>query len=151
MCIHFMFALEFVMSEKIATYFLNSEYQFRNKLPNNHNIDCVHTDQRNDILLPQSITICYRALPLMYMSNNGFYLATSISFGTIDKSYRKVKDGLVFGVWDLAYWLGIKHHQNESIFWMSMGDNLVQDLHGTIFLARYTQEGKLKKSMNYVK
>ena len=126
--IHLIYALNLAVSEQVTSYFLNSEYKFRNDLPNDHTIDCVHTDHQNDIHLSQSITLCYRTLPITYTDNNGFYLATSISFGTIDKSYRKLKDGLVFGVWDLAYWLGIRREQNGSVVWVPMGDNLIQDL-----------------------
>ena len=89
-----------VVSEKVATYFLNSNYTFRDHFPNNPNIDCVHTDDQNVILLTQSITVCYRSLPFLYTGNNGFYLATSISF---DNQFKQFENGFVLGVWDSAY------------------------------------------------
>ena len=124
-----MVTLDIVMSEKVTTFFLNSDYDFRNHLPNNQDIDCVHTDYQNILLLAESITVCYRSLPFMYTSNSGFYLATSLSFGTIDNQYRRVQNGFVFGVWDSAYWIGTRHHTNESMIWVTMGDNLIKDLH----------------------
>ena len=76
--INLVVTLNIVVSEKVATYFLNSDYTFLNHLPNNQKIDCVHTDHQNVILLTQSITVCYRSLPFLYTGNNGFYLATQV-------------------------------------------------------------------------
>ena len=121
------FLVTFSEEDELTTYFLNTDYSFRNNLPNSPDITCLHTDPTNILPLPKEITFCYRSLPLVYMGI-GYFWSTVSSFGTISRDGRKIDNGYLFGVWETGYWLGVRNQTDQSIGWISLGENIKRNV-----------------------
>ena len=120
------------LSEKLTTYFLNSEETFRNPLPDDSaDIECVHTDVTNTIPLSSKITICYRMQPMRYiltMNELNEPWATIMSFGTIRDDFKALDEGIVIGAWEDEIWFGLKNKTQKSYLWQSLGKNFMHDV-----------------------
>ena len=95
-------------SERITTYFLNSDYSLYNPLPSD-------------------ITLCYRLQPMMY---NGidYYWPTIIGFGNIRSDFSDMDEAFAFGNFESGPWIGVKNRTNTNYAWVSLGPNFMHDV-----------------------
>ena len=114
-------------SERITTYFLNSDYSLYNPLPSD-------------------ITLCYRLQPMMY---NGidYYWPTIIGFGNIRSDFTDMDEGFAFGTWESGPWMGVKNRTNTNYAWVSLGPKFMHDVqiwrHTCLSMNFYTGHVKL--------
>ena len=100
------------LSEKLSTYFLNSEDKFRNPFPDDSpDIECLQTEVTNTIPLSSKMTICYRMQPMRYTVTKKFPLepwSTIVSFGTIRNDFKGLVEGIAIGAWEDDICFGLK-------------------------------------------
>ena len=139
------------LSEKLSTYFLNSEDKFRNPFPDDSpDIECLQTEVTNTIPLSSKMTICYRMQPMRYTVTKKFPLepwSTIVSFGTIRNDFKGLVEGIAIGAWEDEIWFGTKNRTNKSYKWLSLGKNFMRDVqiwrHTCISIDFETQDIKL--------
>ena len=115
-------------SEKIVTYFLNSEFDYRAyQDEDDPNIECVHTDPRTVIPLPGQVTICYRSNTIMYTNYEDPFISF-VGLGTIKPDFLNVVEGVAFGIWKYGPWVGFNYESFHTFDWFPLGEINLPDL-----------------------
>ena len=128
LCLIFFCIFPTSFSELMDSYFINSDYSFRNPLPyTTPDIACLRTDISQVIPLAAQVTLCYRAQPLIYIRHENPW-SSVIGFGTIKPDFSDIEEGINFGVYDDKLWFGFKR-RSKAVLWISLGENMFTDLH----------------------
>ena len=128
LCLIFFCIFPTSFSELMDSYFINSDYSFRNPLPyTTPDIACLRTDISQVIPLPAQVTLCYRAQPLIYIRHENPW-SNVIGFGTIKPDFSSVEEGINFCVMEEKMWIGYKR-RSKAILWIPLGKNMFTDLH----------------------
>ena len=124
--LYFFSLIEYLRPERITTYFLNSDFDYRApQYPADPNIECLHSSE--ELEFPSNVTFCYRAQGMMFLNHQNPWISVA-GYGTINSDFLSIEEGVIFGIWETGPWMAMKYKTSDSYSWIGLGKDTLPNL-----------------------